>query len=393
MRRTEMFSGAATSGQTSSRPLPLVAARQPLPGPDESLPNSPTSFAELQKLQLERDETPSPGTKILNQNFQEHLDQLDQKTQKPKSKVLDWMQEDVRARAGMETKKKEGSKKVEEGKSRSGPTKGMKLDHAANAPARPYKKQTPIYARLHDPDSPDNDPFSAIPPSKESSDEPDLLTAIQAKVKIQPTTMTTTSVPATNTIPSHTHLAVSRTQSTPMGGMNRLPTHPASSGPSGAAGSGFLRPGIGGISTQAQRDQMDSRPRLQTDSIVHRHSARYYPQQRPASGSRVRTPADNQRLWVGNQQKRPGSSTQIRSGSTSSQGRVTTGQSNLVMRSSSTSYPNTASRPPIPGQSVRPGQPASGHAPSMTQTSNPTSHPPPGQVTARFGKDYYILDV
>ena len=325
----------------------------------------------------------------MNQNFQEHLNQLGQKSRKPKSKVLDWMQEDSKARAGSRSE----LKTVEGGTGTPGPAQEMKLDRAANVPTRPYQKKSPVYASLHDPDMPENDPFSAVS-SKELSVEPDLLTAIQTKVKIQPVTTSaaTTSIATTNTVPpSHTHFPVSRTQSTPMGAA--WPPVAAAHMTSSATGTGaFMRPGIGGMSSQ--RSKMDSRPRLPTDSLVHRNSARYYPQQRPSSGSRVRTTSDSQRSWATASQRRPGSSTQIRSGSTSSQGRALSSHNNLATRSSSIPHPHTSSRPPIPGQPFRPAQPPS-HAPiPSSQPSNLSlSQPTPGQVTARFGKDYYILDV
>lgn len=396
MKRTNTFSGP--TDQVTSRPLPLhhPAQRLPLIGHDDSLPNSPTHFSELLKLQQDRD-TPSPNTKALYKNFQEHLDQLGQKPQKPKYKVLDWMQErnpegqpvrgvradrDNRVQSNLAVKSERGQLAT----TRQGHGQGqekMKLDHLAERPSRPYQKQSPIYASLHDPDSSkgDTDPFSAVT-TRDSSGEPDLLSAINTKVNFPSLTST-----STETVPASVHTAVSRTHSTPAGsaGMRQTPGFP------GTGGSGPQRTGTG---IGDQRPKMDMRPRLQTDSHVQRHSARYYQQQRPASGSRIRTVSENQaRPWLSNQQMRPGSSTQVRSGSYAHQGRIVgIGQHPISTRPGSGVHGRTGSephsgRPPIAGQPFRSGQP------KPSQPNPHPSQPTPGQVTATFGKDYYILDV
>ncbi len=380
--RTQTF-----SGPTRPPPLATSSQRQPVTGQEDSLPNSPTYFAELQKLQNQERDTPSPSTKIVNLHFQEHLDQLGQRTRKPKSKVLDWIHEsnsdgtsgrDLRqdtnlGRSENRTKKASNpdvkSSGLETSSAKEPDTVRMKRDYKAELPSQSYHKKTPIYASL---DEPDADFFSAVA-IKSSDNEPDLLEAIQNKVNIP--VLTSAVVPPTQTAPVHSR--VTRTNSTPAAtvapGIKTPPGYP----PRGIGSTS--RPGTGTGDNRA-------RPRLPTDTFVQRHSARY-PHQRPASGSRVRTTSEDLRVRSA-QQARPSSSMQSRSGSFAAQGDrmgMGIGMQHVQARPGSSSHPHSG-RPPLASHHFKSGQPHMNPLPTQLKANS-------GQVTATFGKDYYILDV
>lgn len=111
---------------------------------------SPTLFSQQQnQLREERErggeggerDTPSPTTRQLNQSFQQHLDSLDAETKLRKRKVMDWIQ-----RSNTEAWERENTKKED------GDPAKLKLDPGSNVPSQPYQKQLPIYATLNDPD-------------------------------------------------------------------------------------------------------------------------------------------------------------------------------------------------------------------------------------------------
>lgn len=79
--------------------------------------------------------TPSPKTQLANQSFQGHLDSLDAETKMRKKKVMDWIQ-----KTRIQSWERENMRKED-----SDPSK-LQMDPVSHLPAQPYMKQEPIYA-------------------------------------------------------------------------------------------------------------------------------------------------------------------------------------------------------------------------------------------------------
>ena len=127
IRRTQTFS----MGQGTSRPTRPAHFHQH-PGGEDSLPNSPTYFAQNPPPQQFQDRRMlSPSAMANNRSFQEHLEALNTTRHGRKMRVLDWM-----------TKQQQ----VEQ--------HHMVRDPSTELPAQPYLKQTHIYASAAELDPP-----------------------------------------------------------------------------------------------------------------------------------------------------------------------------------------------------------------------------------------------
>lgn len=125
IRRAQTFS----MGQGQPRPTRMAQYRQH-PGGEDSLPNSPTYFAQNPPRLNDRGMI-SPNTVANNRSFQEHLDTLNSTRHGRKMRVLDWMQ-----------------------KQQQVDSHHMVKDPSAETPTEPYHKQSHIYASAAEPDPP-----------------------------------------------------------------------------------------------------------------------------------------------------------------------------------------------------------------------------------------------
>ena len=126
IRRAQTFS----MGQGQPRPTRMAQYRQH-PGGEDSLPNSPTYFAQNPPRSNDRGVL-SPNAMANNRSFQEHLDTLNSTRHGRKMRVLDWMQKQQQQVEGHH----------------------MVKDPSAEVPTEPYHKQSHIYASAAEPDPP-----------------------------------------------------------------------------------------------------------------------------------------------------------------------------------------------------------------------------------------------
>ena len=126
IRRAQTFS----MGQGQPRPTRMAQYRQH-PGGEDSLPNSPTYFAQNPPRPNDRGAL-SPNAMANNRSFQEHLDTLNSTRHGRKMRVLDWMQKQQQQVDGHH----------------------MVKDPSAEVPTEPYHKQSHIYASAAEPDPP-----------------------------------------------------------------------------------------------------------------------------------------------------------------------------------------------------------------------------------------------
>lgn len=129
IRRAQTFS----MGQGVTRPSrsPHHHHHHHHPGGEDSLPNSPTYFAQNPPAQFHDRQMLSPGSMANNRSFQEHLETLNTTRHGRKMRVLDWMQK---------------QQQVE--------PQHMIRDPSAELPTQPYQRQTHIYASAAELDPP-----------------------------------------------------------------------------------------------------------------------------------------------------------------------------------------------------------------------------------------------
>ena len=298
----------------------------------DSLPNSPTYFA--QKQQQEKRETPSPGTQMANQSFQDYLNSLDAQARMRKKQVVEWIQ-----RSNQQAWDRENQAKADKD------TRKLRFDTSTHLPSRPYQKQEPIYASADEPAADIN------PGGRDTS---------WASSRVQP------ELPDRNRANQGGHF-----------GSRMDPPHQD-------------RTGVEPDSRERRRPELESRERTRTE---------------PSRAHWEGESRDRSRMEQGSRRERNWSSSSNPQG----QGRVPVGDwgagrqdhrygmdGRARVATVSGSYPASSSqfRYPAPAQHVggapsRGGvRPPQGIAGVTQQSIDPANYP-----KAKFGKDYYVLDV
>lgn len=330
----------------------------------DSLPNSPTFFSQVQ--QQENRETPSPGTQIENRSFQEYLNTLDAQSRMKKKKVVEWIQ-----RSNIRAFEKDQPVKREEG-----PPEKLRLDTDTNLPAKPYQKQEPIYATADDPEAGKQDTGKQFgtrmePNIHRTRTEPDGTRMVMQHI-MEPDSRSRTSMEQRD----RTRMDLGSSWGSGMEplsqGRDRTRTEPSSSWGSRYEAEGYrMEPG----SHDRPRMQSETGGRIRTEHNIHdrsRMEARghnqnwnsgYGAQKKTRSPYEWRNPQQDPRYGMDNRTRL---ATVSSSNPTSSQFR----------------YPPSSHQ--IPGPQVSRGRGNQGTASSRHQSINPE---------AKFGKDYYVLDV